>query len=205
MDTSPKQIRDGLWTFSKIVGGTFQKSWWLDCNPEPVMIDCPELSANTIEFLKRLAADRAPKIILTNREAHFGATHLHKALGWQVLVQEQEAYLLPEIISLETFAEEYEISPVLRLLWTPGPTPGSCVLYAADPWNVLFCGRLLIPTKSDKLSSFPNRSSFHRTRYQKSLQRLRDWIPSNASPALASGVGSMCQNCVDLYEWKDWV
>ncbi len=188
-----------------MVGGTLQKSWWLDCDPEPLLIDCPEVSAGTIESLKRLCGQRSPKIFLTNREAHYGVTHLSKVLGWQVLVQEQEAYLLPQINTLQTFGEEHELSSNLKILWTPGPTPGSCVLHASDPWNVLFCGRLLIPTKSQKLSAFPNRSSFHRARYHKSLQSLLDWIPLNSSPALASGVGSRSLNCVDLFEWKDWV
>ena len=204
VDTSPKQARDGIWSFSRIVGGTLQKAWWLDCDPEPVLIDCPEVSVSTIESLEKLCAGRSPKILLTNREAHQGLTDLYKALGWRVLVQEQEAYLLPEISPLETFAEQYETLSGLRMLWTPGPTPGSCVIYAPAPWNVLFCGRLLIPNKSHKLSSFPNRSSFHRTRYQKSLQRLVDWIPSNTRPLLASGAGSRTLPANDLFEWNAW-
>jgi hypothetical protein len=47
-----------------------------------------------------------------------------------VLVQEQEAFLLPGVKALETFGLEHALAPGLRLLWTPGPSPGACVLHA---------------------------------------------------------------------------
>ena len=84
-------------------------------------------------------------MLLTNREGHGRVRRLQQRLGWPVLVQEQEAYLLPGVDPLETFAEEHRTAAGLRLLWTPGPTPGSCVVHAPAPWNVLFCGRLLVP------------------------------------------------------------
>ena len=186
---APRQLSKELWVFpsnSSCNGGT---SWWLGCDPEPVLIDCPPLSKANIEFLKKVSKDRQARIILTSREGHGDIQELQNALGWPILIQEQEAYLLPEVLSLETFRNEHITVSGLRVLWTPGPTPGSCVVYSPSPRNVLFCGRLLIPINSKKLGIVRNRRTFHWTRSQKSLQKLLDWIPLNASPELASGAG----------------
>lgn len=96
-------------------------------------------------FLNRAAGDRTPRIVLTSREGHGRLRRLQEALRWPVLVQEQEAYLLPYLLLLDTFAEAFTTLSVLQLLWTPGPTPGSCDLLAPPPANVPFCGRLLTP------------------------------------------------------------
>ena len=77
----------------------------------------------------------------------------------------------------------------LRLLWTPGPTPGHAVVHAPAPANVLFCGRLLVPVAADCLAPLQHRRTFHWLRQQRSLRRLREWLPSESSPALASGAG----------------
>ena len=183
-------------------GGT---SWWLQSDPEPVLIDCPPLTKDIVQFLRKLSSNSLPRIILTNREAHGRVTELHSQLGWPVLVQDQEAYLLPGIKKLETFSESYQTVAGLRLLWTPGPTPGSCVVLAPSPWNVLFCGRLLIPTKLDQLKPFRTRTTFHWTRYQKSLQKLRQWIPWEQRPLLASGVSNSNNQGGVLFEWDSWV
>ena len=64
-----KQVRDGIWAFPpKDPSGVV--AWWLECLPVPVLIDCPEVSAGTIESLKRLCGERSPTIFLTNRESH---------------------------------------------------------------------------------------------------------------------------------------
>jgi hypothetical protein len=55
--------------------------------------------------------------------------------------------------------------------------------------DVLFCGRLLIPVQKSQLAPLRHRRTFHWPRQQRSLQRLRDWIPPECSPALASGAG----------------
>ncbi|MEC7382426.1 MAG: MBL fold metallo-hydrolase, partial [Cyanobacteriota bacterium] len=92
----------------------------------------------------------------------------------------------------------------LRLLWTPGPTPGSCVVFAPDPWNVLFCGRLLIPFAFVQLSPLAHRRTFHWPRQLRSLQKLRQWIPSNARPVLASGAHLGALRGKKLAPWDAW-
>ena len=107
------------------------------------------------------------------------------ALGWPVLVQEQEAYLLPGLTSLDSFVDQHTTAAWRLLLGTPGPTAGSCVVFAPDSWNVLFCGRLLIPVAFVQLASLADWLTFYWPLQLRSLQKLRQWIPSDSRPALA--------------------
>ena len=130
----PQQIRPDLWLFPPNRDCRGGSSWWLDVDPEPVLIYCPPLT---------------------------------------------EA----------TFADEATTASGLRLLWTPGPTPGHAVVHAPAPLDVLFCGRLLVPVALDRLAPLQHRRTFHWPRQQRSLERLRRWLPAKAAPALASGAG----------------
>ncbi len=105
-ESSLIQIRDWLWMFPSGKGSEGNVSWWLDCTPEPVLIDCPDLTDEVINDLKKLSKGFSPKILLTNRNSHGKVFELSKELGWPVLIQEQEAYLLPSINNLESFRDE---------------------------------------------------------------------------------------------------
>ena len=114
--------------------------------------------------------NRTPRILLTSREGHGRLRRLQERFGWPVLVQEQEAYLLPNVEPLDTFAEEHTTSSGLRLLWTPGPTPGSCVVHAPAP-DLLFCGRLLTPLGPGQLGPMRHGRTFHWPSQLNSLAR----------------------------------
>ncbi len=143
-------------------------------------------------------------ILLTNRDSHGMVRDFQSALDWPVVVQEQEAYLLSGLKNLETFKDEHCTKSGLRLLWTPGPSPGSCVVHSPDPWNVLFCGRLLTPINSEKLVSLRTERTFHWSTQRKSLKKLRNWISSKPLPFLASGVNLQDLNPEKLLEWEAW-
>ena len=200
----PQRLREGLWVFPPnrdCNGGT---AWWLGCEPEPVLIDCPPLTKATIGALEQLSLGRQARILLTSREGHGRVRALQDALGWPVLVQEQEAYLLPGLTSLDSFAEEHTTVAGMRLLWTSGPTPGSCVVFAPHPWNVLFCGRLLIPVAFRQLAPLKDRRTFHWPRQLKSLEKLRQWIPSDVRPALASWAALGLLRGQKIAPWEAW-
>ena len=148
----PQQLRDDLWLFPPNRDSQGGSSWWLDLDPEPVLVDCPPLTEASLTALCQLAGTRSPRILLTSREGHGRLRRVQERLGWPVLVQEQEAYLLPNVEPLDTFAEEHTTVSGLRLLWTPGPTPGSCVVFAPVPNELLFCGRLLTPWAPGQLA-----------------------------------------------------
>ncbi len=204
VNSFPEQITNSLWAFSPNRANSNGTSWWLACSPEPVLIDCPPVNPSTIEALKKLSSGGDARILLTSREGHGDIAKIQEFFGWPVLLQEQEAYLLPGFSSLETFSNEYETISGLRLLWTPGPTPGSCVIHAPQPWNVMFCGRLLVPVAVNRLAAFRTRKTFHWNRQQKSLKKLINWIPENSRPSLASGVPLSALNTSKLLDWDAW-
>ena len=198
------KIKDWLYLFSQGESPNSNNSWWLDCSPEPVLIDCPPVNTNTIRELRNLGEGKSPRIILTSRQGHGRVSELQSALGWPVTLQEQEAYLLPSLNRVETFEEEHSTKSGLRLLWTPGVTPGSCVVHSPEPWNVLFCGRLLIPVASDRFSSVQTKSTFHWTMQQKSLKKLKDWVGCKPFPSLASGGALLGEDSRFIHPWNAW-
>jgi len=201
----PTKVKDGLWAFPPRKGFDENISWWVDSSPEPVLIDCPSISKEIVKLLKELSQGRSTRILLTSRDAHGRVAELQEELQWPVVVQEQEAYLLPSINNLETFSEEYSTIGGIHLIWTPGPTPGSCVIYAPKLINVLFCGRLLIPFDSYKLASLRNRKTFHWSTQLKSIQKIKKRFPSKPFPLLASGVEHPGEGSIRLVEWNDWI
>ena len=78
-------------------------------------------------------------------------------------------------------------------------------MHAPTPLDVLFCGRLLIPIQEGVLAPLRHRRTFHWPRQQRSLERLRDWIPSGSFPDLASGAGLGALRGEHLAPFKGWV
>jgi hypothetical protein len=159
-----------------------------------LLIDVPALTTANLAFLQH--RPRPGQIVLTGRDGHGRCRALQEVLGWPVLVQEQEAFLLPGVKALETFGLEHALAPGLRLLWTPGPSPGACVLHAfgadaggADDGGGLFCGRLLVPVAPGRLEPRRSRRTFHWPRQIASLRALRAWLPAGTPGWIASGAG----------------
>ena len=191
----PHPVADGLWLFAPNRDSNGGSAWLLESERLDLLIDCPALSEANLAFLaergQRPGDPRAGLIVLLGREGHGRCRRLQERLGWPVLVQEQEAYLLPGVDPLRSFADQLELAPGLRLLWTPGPSPGSCVLHAAatasPAGDLLFCGRLLVPVAPGRLEPLRSRRTFHWPRQLRSLERLRRWLPEGAPQRLASG------------------
>ncbi|MFM7267311.1 MAG: MBL fold metallo-hydrolase [Cyanobium sp.] len=182
----------GLWLFAPNRDTQGGSAWLLETGQQDLLIDSPALSDANLGFLAdRVGSGRSGWIVLTGREGHGRCRGLQERLGWPVLVQEQEAYLLPGVERLHPFAHEQELGPGLLLLWTPGPSPGSCVLHvagaAAAAGDGLFCGRLLLPVAPDRLAPLRSRRTFHWGRQLRSLERLRQRLPPGSPGWIASG------------------
>ena len=199
----PQQLRDDLWLFPPNRDCHGGSAWWLEADPGPVLIDCPPLTQASLTALQELAGNRSPRILMTSREGHGRLRRLQERLGWPVLVQEQEAYLLPNVDPLHTFADEHTTASGLQLLWTPGPTPGSCVIHAPAA-ELLFCCRLLTPLAPGRLGPLRHGRTFHWPRQLASLERLRAWLPADASPVLASGAGLGALRGERLVPFSGW-
>jgi glyoxylase-like metal-dependent hydrolase (beta-lactamase superfamily II) len=188
-------VRPGLWCFApsrELQGGT---AWLLELRGGLLLVDCPALTTANLAFLetRRQASGDSGWIVLTSREGHGKVARLRERLPWPVLVQEQEAYLLPNLPGLTPWGREHALTEGLQLLWTPGPTPGSCVVHAQPPataaLDLLFCGRLLAPTAPGQLAPLRQPRTFHWGRQQRSLVALRRRLPAGSPAWIACGGG----------------
>lgn len=184
----PREVRPGLWLFAPNRDTQGGSSWLLERPEGPLLIDCPAVTQANLEFLARQG--EAGWLVLTSREGHGRCRRIQEATGWPVLLQEQEAYLLPNVQRLLPFGSEHTLAPGVALLWTPGPTPGACVLHAQGPWgDLLFCGRLLLPLGPGALAPLRTKRCFHWPRQLASIGKLRDWLPAGSPGAIACGGG----------------
>lgn len=190
----------GLWLFAPNRDTQGGSAWLLETRSFDLLVDAPGLGEANLAFLgerdrrrRGMGCDPPGWIVLLGREGHGRCRRLQEALGWPVLVQEQEAYLLPDVRGLRTFAEETDLAAGVRLLWTPGPSPGSCVLHVREASRQgidgLFCGRLLVPLAPGRLAPLRSRRCFHWPRQLRSLSRLRGWLPAASPDWIASGAG----------------
>ncbi len=189
---APRPVQSKLWLFAPNRDTQGGSAWFLEHADHDLLIDAPALTEANLAFLQQRS--RPGQIVLTGRDGHGRCRALQEALGWPVLVQEQEAYLLPGVKALETFGREHALTPDLRLLWTPGPSPGACVLHVlgrghGGGGDGLFCGRLLVPVAPGRLEPRRTRRCFHWPRQIASLQALRAWLPAGAPDWIASGSG----------------
>ncbi len=196
----PRPVRPDLWCFAPSRDSQGGTAWWLELADLDLLIDCPGLTAANLAFLRERAARRAPRpagaapaawIVLSGREGHGRCRRWQQALDWPVLVQEQEAYLLPDVAPLQHFGADHSLAEGVRLLWTPGSSPGACVLHVrrGSDLDGLFCGRLLVPVAPARLAPLRSPRCFHWPRQLGSLALLRNWLPAGSPDWIATGAG----------------
>ncbi|MEB3352970.1 MAG: MBL fold metallo-hydrolase [Cyanobacteriota bacterium] len=189
----PREVKPGLWLFAPNRDTQGGSAWLLQTPGLDLLVDAPALQEANLAFLEERRQATPGAIVLTGRDGHGRCRALQQALGWPVLVQEQESYLLPGVAALEPFGRERQLAPGIQLFWTPGPSPGACVLLARTPeapaQEILFCGRLLVPLAPGRLGPLRRRRTFHWPRQLQSLATLRQLLPAESPAWLASGAG----------------
>ncbi|MFN6569730.1 MBL fold metallo-hydrolase [Dendronalium sp. ChiSLP03b] len=148
------------------LGGT---SYFIVRNEGNILIDCPALNQTYQDFLRSHGGVRW--LFLTHRGAIGKTAEIQQAMGCEVLIQEQEAYLLPGL-TVTTFAQEFTLTSTAKLIWTPGHSPGSSCLYYSDFGGVLFSGRHLVPNQQGEPMPLRTAKTFHWPRQIQSLQSL---------------------------------
>ena len=164
----------------EILGGTS----YLIVGNVNVLVDCPAWDDTTRRFLEEQGG--VDWIFLTHRDSFGQVRELQQALNCKVLVQEQEAYLLPGM-SVVTFEQEFEIDAMTRVIWTPGHSPGSSCLYYAGFGGVLFTGRHLLPNPQGALMPVKTAKTFHWPRQLNQVQRLMDKFSSETLEYVCPG------------------
>lgn len=163
-----------------------------------ILVDTPAWSDENQQFL---AENPVKWLILTHRGGiGKNLVALQQRLQCQVLIQEQEAYLIPEVESC-TFQHSYMLSETLEMLWTPGHSPGSSCLYTTFHGGTLFSGRHLLPDRHGHPQPLRTAKTFHWPRQLNSVAALRDrfnpetlqYICPGASIGLLRGTYAMTE------------
>ncbi|MBD2570410.1 MBL fold metallo-hydrolase [Anabaena lutea] len=150
------------------LGGT---SYLIFRNEGNILIDCPALDKTNQDFMSLCGGVRW--LFITHRGAIGKAAEIQQIFNCEILIQEQEAYLLPGSI-VTTFGQEFTLDNTAQAIWTPGHSPGSSCLYYREFGGVLFSGRHLLPNQKGELVPLRTPKTFHWPRQLKSLQALRD-------------------------------
>lgn len=158
-------------------------------SPANLLIDAPADEPALLQFI----ADRGGvrHWAITHRGASGAAKSLQAAWQCDVLVQEQEAYLLPDLPQLVTYQDHYALGNYGEILWTPGYSPGSACVYLAQHGGVLFTGRHLLPNRDGQLQPLRFSKTFHWPRQLRQVERLQTRFTADtlsyACPAANTG------------------
>jgi glyoxylase-like metal-dependent hydrolase (beta-lactamase superfamily II) len=152
------------------LGGT---AYLLDDPHGSILIDTPAWTAENQQFLANLA--HPVKWLFLTQRGGIGQQllALQQTLQCQVLIQEQEAYLIPEVAST-TFHQTFDLTDAIAAIWTPGHSPGASCLYAASHGGILFSGRHLLPDRQGRPVPLRTAKTFHWPRQLRSIAALRD-------------------------------
>ena len=181
----PRQLLKELFAFppnKDTLGGT---AYFILEKTGNILVDCPEWDQQVEDFLQQYGGVRF--LFITHRGGMSKSVKsLQKALKCLVVIQEQEAYLLPEA-DVTSFKEETVLSPDIKGVWTPGHSPGSSCLYWSSYGGILFTGRHLLYDPSGALTPLRLAITFHWLRQLKSVQMLRDYFNSDSLTYVCPG------------------
>lgn len=183
----PQAIFDNIFAFSPnrdTLGGT---SYLILEKGGNILVDCPAADKGNEDFLRSYGGVRW--LFVTHRGAIGKAAQIQSNFECEVIIQEQEAYLLPSV-NLTTFSQELIINSQARLIWTPGHSPGSSCLYYKDFGGVLFSGRHLLPNQQGKPVPLRNSKTFHWPRQVKSVQALQTSFTSSTLQYILPGANT---------------
>ncbi len=134
-----------------------------------ILVDCPAWTETNLDFIAQQGG--LQWLVITHRGGS------SRARGWQahfdcdVVLQEQEAYLLPQV-DTHTFHYDLALTSEHKLLWTPGHSPGSACLYSSARGGILFSGRHILPTRQGLAVPLRMSKTFHWPRQLRHVQQL---------------------------------
>ena len=171
MSKAPQFVLENIFAFSPnrdTLGGT---SYFIVENQNNILIDCPANNETNQKFI--MAQGGIKWFDITNRSAIGKAKAIQPAFRCEILIQEQEAYLLPGL-KPTTFEYEFNLTPHTSVFWTPGHSPGSSCLYYSGNGGVLFTGRHLLPNPQGEPVPLRIPKTFHWPRQVQSVKLLID-------------------------------
>jgi glyoxylase-like metal-dependent hydrolase (beta-lactamase superfamily II) len=136
-----------------------------------ILVDCPAWNLTNQAFLE--AQGGVDWLFLTHRGGIGKAKAIQTAFNCKILIQEQEAYLLPGL-AVTSFHHTFTLSAQSQALWTAGHSPGSACLYYGGMGGVLFSGRHLLPTPQGTIAPIKMAKTFHWPRQLRQVRTLID-------------------------------
>jgi glyoxylase-like metal-dependent hydrolase (beta-lactamase superfamily II) len=184
---APHLVLDNIFAFAPnrdTLGGT---AYFIVNNTGNIMIDAPAWSVANQEFI---AAQNGVKWLLITHRGGLGQTaKICKELGCTVAIQEQEAYLLPDIPTT-TYHQKWQLGEDLEAIWTPGHSPGSACVYYGVQGGILFTGRHLLPDRDGQPRPLQTAKTFHWPRQVKNVKLLADQFPIERLRYMLPGASS---------------
>jgi glyoxylase-like metal-dependent hydrolase (beta-lactamase superfamily II) len=157
-----------------------------------ILIDGPAWHDTNRDFVSSQGG--ISHLIVTHRGGLGQMATIAKDLAIPVIIQEQEAYLLPETPVI-TYQDEFQLIDQIQIIWTPGHSPGSaCVYYDSvnqqTGQGILFTGRHLLPDRQMNPQPFKTPKTFHWPRQQRSVDKLKQSFPlaTYLLPGASSGL-----------------
>lgn len=185
---SPRQILPGIFAFAPNRDTLGATSYFIVNKSGNILLDCPAWNETNQEFIE--AQGGITYLTITHRGG-IGkqVQEMQAALNCQVIIQEQEAYLLPEV-QVTSFVDNWTLEIDLELIWTAGYSPGSSCLYAQRQGGILFTGRHLLPTSPTAIAPLRTAKTFHWWRQLDNLAKLRDRFAENTLQYLLPGANT---------------
>jgi glyoxylase-like metal-dependent hydrolase (beta-lactamase superfamily II) len=171
----PIEILPGIFAFPPnrdTLGGT---AYAIVTSMGTILIDSPSWNDTNRQFVTDIGS--AQWLAITHRGGIGKATAIATEVGCQVIIQEQEAYLLPEC-QVTTFHHKFNLNDSIQAIWTPGHSPGSSCYYYAGAGGVLFTGRHLLPDRSGAAVPLRTSKTFHWTRQLRSVDEIWQQFPA---------------------------
>ena len=165
----PRTILNSLIAFSPNRDTLGATAYFIVRNEGNILIDCPAWDKNNQNFLENNGGVRW--LFISHRGAIGKSAEIQKTFGCEILIQEQEAYLLPES-RVTVFTEKFTIDSGLEVIWTPGHSPGSSCFYYNFEGGILFSGRHLVPNKEGEPVALRTSKTFHWYRQIRSIKSL---------------------------------
>ena len=151
-----------------------------------ILVDCPAWNETNLDFIAQQGG--LHWLVITHRGGSSQVRNWQARFDCNVVVQEQEAYLLPQV-ETQTFYRELDLMPGYRLLWTPGHSPGSMCLYSANQGGILFTGRHILPTRQG-ITPLRVSKTFHWSRQLHHVRRLLDEFTPQTLSYICPGANS---------------
>jgi glyoxylase-like metal-dependent hydrolase (beta-lactamase superfamily II) len=188
MPKPARAVFDNIFAFPpnrETLGAT---AYFIVKNDVNILLDCPAWDAENQQFLRDQGGVRW--LLITHRGGigkH--VKEIQQTLGCEILIQEQEAYLLPGL-TVTTFQKEFTLSPTSQVIWTPGHSPGSSCLYEGENGGVLFTGRHLLPNRQGNPVPLRTSKTFHWRRQINSVNMLREVFSSETLQYICPGANT---------------